>query len=293
MSCIKPGHIYVIWLREFLQKNEPVFKVGRTGNLSQRLSQYPKGSHLLFTAWTADSCKCEGKVCSKLSLHFVNRTDIGREYYEGNLGRLLNVIWGTLQAEQEENGNHELPTPCVENPPPKASSLDPMESLSQFVSSRRDNLSGTVQKSLELYQAYTTWPQSLDISHKRFVSGLRELYGATVSPHRFDDGMHQGIIFPDLVSGPKKPIHTLGSHKNALVQFIDSHIVPDHNGLTARIDLWKLWKEFDVNKTISKRNFNVTLHDIMAEKGFHWYNDTHEWGKRLKCCWRGCRINND
>lgn len=293
MASPKPGYIYVIWLREFLQQNEPVYKVGRTINLHKRTRQYPKGSRQLFSVWTEDTCKAESNVCSELALYFIHRTDIGREYFEGSFERLVDIIWDTVKTlETDQNDALEPLAPCIEDPP-QPQIVDPIESLSKFVLSRRDILSGTVQKSVELYSEYTNWPHSLDMSFKRFVSGLRELYGATTQPYRFEDGMHPGITFPDLVSGPRKPRPTCVSAMTALREFVDTHIVPDHNGITTRMELWKLWKELDPQKTVPKRSFIINMHDIMAEKGFYWYNDTNECGNRVKCCWRGCRINDD
>lgn len=95
----KSGCIYLLWLREFLNKDEAVYKVGRTNNLSQRMTQYPKGSRLIFSRWTADTCTSEAKVCAELSRYFLNRTDIGRGYYEGNVERIVSFIHDTLQAE--------------------------------------------------------------------------------------------------------------------------------------------------------------------------------------------------
>lgn len=42
-----PGYLYVIQEREFVRSDEDVYKVGRTYNVAQRLSQYPRGSDLI------------------------------------------------------------------------------------------------------------------------------------------------------------------------------------------------------------------------------------------------------
>jgi hypothetical protein len=97
----KSGHIYLVWLREFLNKNEAVYKVGRTNHLSQRMTQYSKGSRLISITWTADTCTSKAKVCAELSRHFVNRKDIGRDYYQGNVNQIESVIQDTLRAEED------------------------------------------------------------------------------------------------------------------------------------------------------------------------------------------------
>ena len=48
------GTIYVIWEREFINKNEAVYKIGRTDTLSRRINQYPKGSRMIFTILSDD-----------------------------------------------------------------------------------------------------------------------------------------------------------------------------------------------------------------------------------------------
>lgn len=42
-------YIYIVITREFFNSNQNVYKIGKTGNIIQRLSAYPKGSKLLFT----------------------------------------------------------------------------------------------------------------------------------------------------------------------------------------------------------------------------------------------------
>ena len=123
--------------------------------------------------------------------------DIGREYYEGNAKRIVSVIHNTLQAEEDVSPHSEELPPC----PP----LDPMLALADFISTHRATLSNSVQKSTELYQHYLTSPSSVRISHKRFTSALREMYGVSIEPRHFDDGMHQGLKFPNLVGGFKTP----------------------------------------------------------------------------------------
>lgn len=79
------GSLYVIQEREFLNSNEPVFKIGRTfGPPQVRLSSYPKGSSVIWTCKVPDCCSAERKLMSSLasSGNFKHRGDIGAEYYE-------------------------------------------------------------------------------------------------------------------------------------------------------------------------------------------------------------------
>jgi hypothetical protein len=101
MSSPTPGYLYVIWLREFLEQDEPVYEVGHTSDLCERLAQYPKESRLLFSVWIEDTRESERQVYAVLNDFFLHRTDIGRNYYEGNLQRILRVIWDAYQAAQD------------------------------------------------------------------------------------------------------------------------------------------------------------------------------------------------
>ena len=57
MNAIKPNYIYLLIEREFLDKKENVFKIGRTEQEhNRRMAQYPKGSKLLFQM-ICENCK--------------------------------------------------------------------------------------------------------------------------------------------------------------------------------------------------------------------------------------------
>lgn len=83
------GYIYVIYTREFLKHQEPVYKVGKTENIVARLKQYPRGSKLLFVQYVHDCHLLESHVLNHLTSTFKVRTDIGAEYFEGDIMKLL------------------------------------------------------------------------------------------------------------------------------------------------------------------------------------------------------------
>ena len=69
------GYIYIIQVHEFLGTN--IYKVGRSGDATKRLKQYPKGSKLLCNIMVSDCVSAERIMLNKLSDY------IRREYGSG------------------------------------------------------------------------------------------------------------------------------------------------------------------------------------------------------------------
>lgn len=87
-----PCFIYVIWEREFMNQNDPVYKIGITERMiSSRLNQYPKSSGLLYCEPVPDR-KLEAKVLSVLREKLNQRKDIGSEYFQGDLTQIITMI---------------------------------------------------------------------------------------------------------------------------------------------------------------------------------------------------------
>jgi hypothetical protein len=83
--------IYIIQEREFL--STMVYKIGRTANIKSRCGQYPKGSNLLFVCPVNDYINFESKLIERLINTMEQRTDIGTEYFEGDIDDIINVIY--------------------------------------------------------------------------------------------------------------------------------------------------------------------------------------------------------
>ena len=195
------GYIYVIWLREFKNTGESVYKVGRTQDVLRRVSQYPKGSELLFSVRTSNVHTSETELLRMLGDNFVMRQDIGREYFEGDVTRLLTLVWEKMQNDGA------LPTSSVltrnassAGSAPVPVSADPMRSVSDFVHTRREELSTRTEKGLDLFERYLKTDGAVQQSFKKFTTTLKQMYGVRVEPMRFADGVHLGIVFPELLA---------------------------------------------------------------------------------------------
>lgn len=84
--------IYLLQEREFVNSGENIYKIGRTSNFKNRMSDYPKGSKLLHVKTTSNSTKDEEELLKIFNCMFINRTDIGKEYFQGNLKGLSDTI---------------------------------------------------------------------------------------------------------------------------------------------------------------------------------------------------------
>jgi T5orf172 domain len=93
---LSDGFVYVIKEREFIKTEENVFKIGRTNRqIGERLCEYPKGSRPYYFENVENSEKVEGMILKKLMsipTEFKHRHDIGHEYFEGNIRRLIFII---------------------------------------------------------------------------------------------------------------------------------------------------------------------------------------------------------
>lgn len=94
----KIGYLYIIKEREFLKTNENIYKVGCTENINKRVSQYPKGSLILFLLAIFNFRNIEKLWIKQLNdiKEIKNRKDIGREYFEGDylimINKLINIL---------------------------------------------------------------------------------------------------------------------------------------------------------------------------------------------------------
>lgn len=98
---LTPQFIYLIWLREFKNQNLPIFKVGRTSRYNfTRVNEYPKGSELLLQITCKDSVEMEKQILRRFDELFVRKAEIGREYFEGDKDRMIDIILLTMYREE-------------------------------------------------------------------------------------------------------------------------------------------------------------------------------------------------
>lgn len=96
------GYIYLIQEREFVNKGEEVYKFGKTKTRSAhaRIKQYPKNSVLFYTEAVKNCDETETLLLTEFGKKFKRRSDIGREYFEGNIGQILTMIKNFVPKDQ-------------------------------------------------------------------------------------------------------------------------------------------------------------------------------------------------
>ena len=87
-------YVYLIKEREFIKTKENIYKIGRTTKLNHiRFNQYPKGSILLFQI-ICNNCKIiEKNIITTFIEKFIQRKDIGTEYFEGDYVLMIDMIY--------------------------------------------------------------------------------------------------------------------------------------------------------------------------------------------------------
>ena len=97
--------IYLLREREFARLNENVYKIGKSVNVKNRTNAYPKGSDIELAISCKDSLKCERQLLEIFKKTFVQRTEYGREYFEGDKHKMIAIITKELH---KINGNCDL-----------------------------------------------------------------------------------------------------------------------------------------------------------------------------------------
>ncbi len=87
------GYVYAVKLREHINMAAPVYKIGQSKDVTQRMAaDYPPGSALLLTCHTIDRMPCERTIIQRLIASQQRRMDLGNEYFEGTLGEILMTV---------------------------------------------------------------------------------------------------------------------------------------------------------------------------------------------------------
>jgi P4 family phage/plasmid primase-like protien len=95
-------YIYLIQEREFIKTNEEIYKIGRTKqNGIARFKQYPKGSILLIHTSCSDCIIIEKQLINLFKQLFIQRTDIGTEYFQGDYKIMKEYINNICAGENE------------------------------------------------------------------------------------------------------------------------------------------------------------------------------------------------
>jgi hypothetical protein len=78
-------YVYMLIRQDQICRKENIYKIGRTCNLTARLKGYTKGSYYILTNKVDDNLFVENAMIKKFKEKFIQRHQIGTEYFEGDL----------------------------------------------------------------------------------------------------------------------------------------------------------------------------------------------------------------
>lgn len=99
-------YVYFIHEREFLQARKPIYKLGKTTQWNcRRLQDYPKDSALILV-WRVPDCHVvERALIAEFDSLYKKRTDIGAEYYEGDVNKMKSTFLRIVKMYPEDELN--------------------------------------------------------------------------------------------------------------------------------------------------------------------------------------------
>jgi hypothetical protein len=86
------GFIYIIHEREFVNSGNNIYKIGKTKSIKNRMSGYSKNSDILDITSVENCLEAERYLIYKFKDHYINRTDIGNEYFQGDVSSMVKLI---------------------------------------------------------------------------------------------------------------------------------------------------------------------------------------------------------
>ena len=96
-------YIYLLQEREFINSNSNIYKIGKTEQENlKRFKNYPNDSKL-FLHITCKNCHiCEKDILKIFREQFIQKKEIGNEYFEGCYIKMMKIIFSYIENEKDE-----------------------------------------------------------------------------------------------------------------------------------------------------------------------------------------------
>jgi hypothetical protein len=92
------GHVYLVQRGDHVATRTPIYKIGRSRDIHQRLKRYPRGTHtILVASVNTNVCGAETAIKKALAVATTPRWDIGYEYFYGDVDKIRRVFWETVE----------------------------------------------------------------------------------------------------------------------------------------------------------------------------------------------------
>ena len=239
------GHIYAILPREFNDAQQGVLKVGKSTSIDKRTIQYPKGSTMVYSRITNNCHLAETTLIQALlkQQNIIQRKDLGREYFQGNLDDIIatidealsplfkyNDIINTVTTDTSKNNEkfvlqffderlcHIVKNTCL---------IPYADMLKQFISFTEEH------------------PNKIKLSFESLCESLKHIYNA------------------ELVNNSAKRYFRFPCEKSPIIDwlFTNYHITDDHNDRVHASDLYRQFIK-DTTDNVSQNTFGATLHKM-------------------------------
>ncbi len=108
INLVLTEHVYLIRIRENKRLEENVYKLGKSTGVSNRMNSYPKGSEIYLIMAVYDCTKYEQLLMTKFKSLFKQRTDYGREYFEGDIHIMMKEFNGIVMGIEPSSPTFEI-----------------------------------------------------------------------------------------------------------------------------------------------------------------------------------------
>jgi len=266
------GHIYLLCEREFIASGEPIYKLGRTKNVVTRFSQYPKGSEFWAFHRVDQVNETEYHLLKLFREIYIQRTDIGREYFEGDVNLMMQTLLQTLQQTLLQKIMR-TPIDHINEPieviPATYTIQDPTNVVIEFVETMRDEFSNQILKSREVYEQLCEWIEEkrykVKISHCKFTRELMLSFKVHHGVHRFPQGLTRALYFPDLTP-PTPELNTLLMFLEARCIASKKHSIPCAEFLEEyNIFSGKDWGRKQMKNAMEKHKYVVKVVNVQGK----------------------------
>ena len=96
-------YVYIIYVREFMMRNEPVYKLGKTTQKNVlRASSYPKGSVLLLQVSCRDCTIVEQELMKVFKDRYQQCTEYGLEYFKGKAKHMMADMFAIVERLDDD-----------------------------------------------------------------------------------------------------------------------------------------------------------------------------------------------
>lgn len=100
IPSININYIYLLKEREFIKTKEDIYKIGKTRQSpNNRLTGYPKSSEVILFLEVPDCDIIEKTLIEIFKDVFIQRKDIGTEYFEGDKNKMIEIIFENVTQE--------------------------------------------------------------------------------------------------------------------------------------------------------------------------------------------------